>query len=100
MKWRSLCATIGMTELFVEPRWRTSTNCNALRIAMTSRGLRTGIPGISIHDDGLRADELGFELGLAIVEQHRNHFVQIRMQLIQGCPLTMRPGETRDVAYV
>jgi len=27
----------------------------------------------SVHDDGLRADEFCFELGLAIAEQHGNH---------------------------
>jgi hypothetical protein len=33
----------------------------------------------SVHDNGLRADEFRFELGLAVIEQHCDYLPQIRM---------------------
>jgi len=54
----------------------------------------------SFDDDGLRADEFGLELRFAVLEQHRNHFAKIRVQLIERRSLAVRSRESRYVAHV
>ena len=57
--------------------------------------------GAHLRDlDGLRADELGFDRWLAILKQHRDHFAEILLQLIQALALTVRarkPGNVPDI---
>ena len=55
---------------------------------------------LGVHDDGLGPDKLGVELGFAVVKQHGNHFLQIRMQFIQRRALAVRTGEAGHMAHV
>jgi hypothetical protein len=51
-------------------------------------------------DDGLRADEFGFELGFAVFEQHGDDFAKVGVQLVEGGALTVRAPESRHIAHV
>jgi hypothetical protein len=48
--------------------------------------------------DGLNRDELGFELGLAILEQHAYNFLQVGVQLIERFALAVRTWRPRDMS--
>jgi len=56
--------------------------------------------GHSVNDDGLRADELGLELRLAVIQQHCDDFLQIGVQLVERGALAVRSGKARNVAHV
>jgi len=68
-------ATIGVAELLVRTalahlgKPERQQNGNDLARLENRDARHSG------HDHGLRADEFGFELGLAIVEQHGDHFL-------------------------
>jgi len=47
----------------------------------------------------LDGDEFGFELGLAIFEQHRNHLAQIRLEFFHVLALAVRTRPARDVTH-
>lgn len=53
-----------------------------------------------LDDYGVGPDELGLQLGFAVLEQHGDDFAKIRMQLVERCALAMRAGEAGDVADV
>src|SRR3982751_3961794 len=65
-----------------DPRCRTSTNPRRSRIPATSRGSRTGTSPTLRDLDGLRSDELTFELRLAVLEEHRDHLFEFLSQLV------------------
>ena len=54
----------------------------------------------SVDDDGLRTNELGFELRFAVIKQHCDHFSEIGVQLVERGALAVRSGKTRNVAHV
>ena len=93
------CAAIGVTELLV----RTAL---AYFDEPDRHEERDDLAGLEYRDarhsdqNGLRADELGLEPGLAVFEQHRDHFAQVRVQFIQCRALAVRAGEPRHVAHV
>src|SRR5438105_2645456 len=69
-------------------------------MAMTSRGLRTGMSPTSRDLEGLRTDELGLQLGLAVFQQHGDDLFQILAELFDAGPLRMRSRPAWDVADV
>jgi hypothetical protein len=46
------------------------------------------------HVDGLGADELAVESGIAFLEEHFDHFLEVDTQLVEGLALTVRAGKT------
>src|SRR5260370_9213064 len=52
----------------------------------------------SRHLDLLSTDELRLQLGFAVLKQHSDDFGQVLLQLVEGFPLRMGTGETRNVA--
>lgn len=50
------------------------------------------------HLDGPNRDELGLELGLAILEQQADDFLQVGLQLIERFALAVRAGPARDMS--
>jgi len=50
----------------------------------------------SSDSDVLNPNKLGFQRRLAIFQKHRNDIMQVAIDLIQGFPLGMRAGKTRD----
>src|ERR1700680_4079069 len=56
--------------------------------------------GHLVDDDGLRSDELGFELRVAVIEKHCDHFLEIGVQLVEGSSLAMRSGKAGNVAHI
>jgi len=49
--------------------------------------------------DGLRSDELTFQLRLAVLEEHRDDLLQVRAQLVHADALRVRAWPSRDVAH-
>lgn len=49
---------------------------------------------------GLSADEFGFQLGIAVFQEHGDHLAQVRMQLVERRPLAMCAAESRHIADV
>jgi len=49
--------------------------------------------------DGLRSDELALELGLPILEEHRDYFFEVLPQLIDAGTLGMRAWPSGDIAH-
>ena len=47
--------------------------------------------------DGLRADELAFELGLTVLKKHGDHLLEVQSQLVYRGTLGVCAGPTRDV---
>ena len=61
----------------------------------TSRGLRTGSFGISADRHRLSADKFSLQGGLAVLEEHLDHFPQIVLEFIESGSLGMgavKPG--------
>ena len=50
------------------------------------------------HDHGLHSDEFGFELGLAIIEQRGDQFLQIGVRCIERFALAVRAGVSGHIA--
>ncbi len=71
----------------------------ANRILTTSAGFRTGSwpKSLTRYTNLLQANEIGFELGLAILKQHLNHLLQVGLQFLNGFSLAMGPGESRHI---
>ena len=66
-----------------EPRWRVSAKPRPSRMATTSRDLRTGtLPTFSSR-----------------LEKHLDDFLKVSVEFAQTLALTVRPGETRNVAH-
>ena len=50
-----------------------------------------------LNDYGVGSDKFGLQLWLTILEQHRYHLAEIRMQLVERCPLAVRTREAGNV---
>jgi len=48
----------------------------------------------------LRADELALQVGIAILEKHLDHFLEIRPQFVERRPLAVRAGKPTHPANV
>ena len=48
--------------------------------------------------DRLDADELGFQAGFAVLEEHRNDLLEIGLELVERFRLTMGAREAGDIA--
>lgn len=72
----------------------------ASRILTTSAGFRTGSwpKALTRYKNLLQANEISFELWLAILKQHLNHLNEIGLQFLNGFSLTMGPGKSRYIA--
>jgi hypothetical protein len=70
------------------------------RILTTSAGFRTGSwpKSLTRYTNLLQANEISFELGLAILKQHLNHLMEVGLQFLNGFSLAMGPGESRYIA--
>lgn len=62
--------------------------------------MRTGSELTSGDENGLRTDELGFEVRLPVLEKHGDNFFQVGLQLFEARPLTVSASETRDIPYI
>jgi hypothetical protein len=82
-----------------EPLCLTSTKPMASRILTTSAGFRTGsLPkSLTRYTNLLQANEISFELGLAILKQHLNHLMEVGLQFLNGLSLAMGTGESRHI---
>src|SRR4051795_8073641 len=69
-------------------------------MATTSRGFRTGMSPTSGDLEGLRADELGLELGLAVLQEHGDHLFEVLPQFVHRRTLGMRSRPARHVPEV
>ena len=52
------------------------------------------------HFDGLSADERAAEPGVAVFKKHLDHFMEIRLQLVERLTLAVRPGKARYPPHV
>ena len=57
-----------------------------------------GTPSADAH--ALSPDKLPGQLRLTVLEQHRDHLTQVRVQLVERRALRVRPGEAGHVAHV
>lgn len=67
---------------------------------MTSRGLSTGSLAISGDRHRLSSNELRFHLRLAILQEHRDDLLQVRVELVKRGSLAVgarEPGNVPDV---
>jgi hypothetical protein len=71
----------------------------ASRILTTSAGFRTGsLPkSLTRYTNLLQANEISFELWLAILKQHLNDLMEVGLQFLNGFSLAMGPGESRHI---
>jgi hypothetical protein len=67
---------------------------------MTSRGLRTGAPGIQAMTTVWVPTNSVSSLGIAVFKKHYDHFTQMRVQLIECRALAVCAREPRHVAHV
>jgi hypothetical protein len=69
-------------------------------ILTTSAGFRTGSwpKSLTRYTNLLQANEISFELGLAILNLHLNHLMEVGLQFLNGLSLAMGPGESRHIA--
>jgi hypothetical protein len=49
--------------------------------------------------DGLRPDEFPFQLGLAVLEKHRDDLFEVLPQLVDASALRVRTRPSRDIAH-
>ena len=54
----------------------------------------------SADDDGLRAGEFRVEPRFTVLQQHRDHFPEVRLPFVERRALAVRAGESRYVARV
>jgi hypothetical protein len=84
-----------------EPLWRTSTKPCFSRIAITSRGFRTGMfPRSEGGLDGLSPYEVRLKLRLAIFQEHFDDLLKIPVQFVQCGALRMgacKPWNMADI---
>ena len=101
MKRYSRATTVGMPKLAVrasladlcEPELPQKRHDLArLQDRRLGHGLR--------HVDGLSADELAFESGVAVFKEHFNHFLEIRPQLVERLALAVSPREPGHPRHV
>lgn len=92
-------AAIGVTELLVRTTLPDFGETEARKDGDDLTRLEDRNTG-HLNDYGVGPDELGLQLRLAILEQHGDHFAEIRVQLIERCALAMRAGETRYIPDV
>ena len=100
MEWNGGAPAVGMTKLFV----RTAlTNLDKPKRNQNGNDLRRlqdrDVSHPSSDCDILNSDELGFEYRLAILEKHRNDFLEIAIELIERLALRMgagKPGHESD----
>ena len=52
------------------------------------------------HLDRLSADERAAEPRVAVFKKHFDHFMEIRLQLVERLTLAVRPGKSRYPTYV
>jgi hypothetical protein len=48
----------------------------------------------------LKAEKLGFQPRLAVLQQELDHLGEVRLKLVEGCPLGMSPRPTRHLPDV
>jgi hypothetical protein len=65
---------------------------------MTSRGFSAGRRVTLRYSDGLDPDELGLEVRLAILKEHRNHLLKIRLELVERISLRVGTRKARHVS--
>jgi hypothetical protein len=87
----------GWRNCLCDPFCRTSAKPNPCRRATTSRGFSAGTDVDSRDPNRLDRDELGFELGFAILEEHAHHFMEVDLQLVERFALAVR---TRPAGHV
>ena len=78
-------------------RCQTSTKPKPSGRVTTSTGFRPGTPTFQTTPDFMRPDELGFEGGLAVLEQHRDDLCEVLVRLVEGGPLRVGSRETGDM---
>jgi hypothetical protein len=52
------------------------------------------------HLDGLGADERATESRVAVFKKHFDHFMKIRLQLVERLALAVRPGKARYPTHI
>jgi hypothetical protein len=56
-------------------------------------------PSLLDHD-GLRANKLGFQSRLALLQEHLNDFFQIRLKFVEAFRLRVGTGKTGHISHV
>lgn len=94
MKRHCRATTSGIAELLVRsalPHFdETRLNKNGGNLDRLQNG---DVPHALRNRDVLDTDELRFELGIAVLEEHGNNFLQIAIELVQRGALRMGAGE-------
>ena|ERR1700682_1101664 len=98
--WDGRSATIGMAELLVRTALAYFNKPQSVENRNDFARLEDRNAGHLVDDYGLRSDKLGFELRVAVIEKHCDHFLEIGVQLVECGALAMRSGKPGNVAHV
>ncbi len=91
---------VGVTELLVGAALSNFDEPQSNKNRYYFPGLEDRDTGHSANKHRLCADELGLQLGLAILQKHADYFPKVCVQLVQRRALAMGAGEPRHVADV
>lgn len=78
MKWDGRGAAVGMTELLVRAALTHFNEAESREKCDDFSRLEDRNPG-HLNDYGMGPDELGLQLGFAVLEQHGDYLAEIRM---------------------
>ena len=89
----------GWRNCLWDPYCRTSSKPRLIRTETTSLGFKTGKRVMESSRYRLGADELSLQAGFTILKEHRNHFPQVLIQLVEAGALAMSTGKSGNIAH-
>ena len=100
VEWNSRAPAVGMPELLMRAALTNFLKPQPLQDRNNLAGLENRDAGHSHNFDGLNSDELRLQAGGAVLAQHLDHFLQIRVEFVEGGGLRMCAGKAGNIADI